>query len=407
MQSTALLALLDGHTAAAPEVALATLPAAFAAVPDPRSRHGQRYDLPFLLTCLVAALLCGCDSLDAVGQWTHERRALLRRQFGPRRHLTPTGSLYRRVLPRLSAAHLEAALAAWVRQTRPRRDREPVACDGKVVRGAATSAQPAPHLLSVSTHQTGETLLQVRVDDKTNEIPVAQEVLPHLPLRGCVVTADALHTQTATARAVLDQHADYLLVVKGNQGRLYAELEAYFADPRATARAATTTDRAHGRVETRTLHLTARLSAYLAACFPFPGIAQVARLVRTVREKGRVRTETVYLITSLTPRRCRPLARPDPRPLERGGPPPHPRCHLRRGPLPPALRRGTPDPGRAAQSGPHAHPPRRPDRHRRLSPSPRRPSRQGPPLTPPQDALFPIIHEPCWSGLRACRLAGT
>jgi len=34
-----------------------------------------------------------------------------------------------------------------------------------------TITQPAPHLLS--THDTGETLLQVRVDDKTNEIPVA------------------------------------------------------------------------------------------------------------------------------------------------------------------------------------------------------------------------------------------
>jgi len=210
--------LLDAHTAAgretpSPEDALATLPAVFASVPDPRSRHGQRYDLPFLLTCLVAALLCGCDALDAVGQWTYDRRTLLRRQFGPRRHLTPTGSLYRRLLPRLSAAHLEAALAAWVRQTRPLRDREPVAFDGKVVRGAVTITQPAPHLLSVSTHDTGETLLQVRVDDKTNEIPIAQAVLPHLPLRGRVVTADALHTQTATAQVILDQHADYVLVV--------------------------------------------------------------------------------------------------------------------------------------------------------------------------------------------------
>ncbi len=178
--------------------------------------------------------------------------------------------------------------------------------DGKVVRGAVTLTQPAPHLLSVSTHDTGETLLQVRVDDKTNEIPVAQAILPHLPLRGRVVTADALHTQTATAQVVLDQHADYVLVVKDNQPRLHAELVAYFADPRATARSATTTDRCHGRTETRTLHATARLSGYLAQYFPFPCIGQVARLVRTVRAKGQTRAETVYLMTSLPPRRATP-----------------------------------------------------------------------------------------------------
>jgi len=245
--SLPLCALLNAHTAASeatfPEATLTTLPAVFASVPDPRSRHGQRYDLPFLLTCPVAALLCGCGSLDAVGQWTHDRRTLLTRHFGLRRHLTPTGLLYRRLLPRLSAAHLEAALAAWVRQTRPLRERESVAFDGKVVRGAVTITQSAPHLLSITTHDTGETLLQVRVDDKTNEIPVAQEVVPHLPLRGCVVTADALHTQTATAQVTLDQHADYVLVIEDNQPRLHAELVAYFGDPRATARSATTTDR--------------------------------------------------------------------------------------------------------------------------------------------------------------------
>ncbi len=51
------------------EDALHALQEAFTAIPDPRSRHGVRDDLAFLLTCLVAALLCNCTSLAAVGQW--------------------------------------------------------------------------------------------------------------------------------------------------------------------------------------------------------------------------------------------------------------------------------------------------------------------------------------------------
>lgn len=72
---------------------LRTLPAAFATVPDPRKRRGQRYDLPFLLLCLVAALLCDCNSLEAVGRWTRDHRTVRARVCGPRRHLRPTGSL--------------------------------------------------------------------------------------------------------------------------------------------------------------------------------------------------------------------------------------------------------------------------------------------------------------------------
>jgi predicted transposase YbfD/YdcC len=285
---------------------LRTLPAALATVPDPRKRRGQRYDLPFLLLCLVAALLCDCNSLEAVGRWTRDHRTVLARVGGPRRHLSPTGALYRRLLPRLSVAHVERALAGWVQQTRPQRDRAPLAGDGKAVRGARTETQAAPHLLSLSTHDTHETLVQVRVDDKTNEIPVLQELLPHVPLRGRVVTADALHTQTALAQLLLDHHAAYLLTVKDNQPRLRAELAAYFTDQQATARLATTVDRRRGRTETRMLLASTRLNAYLRASFPFPGIAQIAQLTRTVRAGATTRSETVYLITSLSPRQADP-----------------------------------------------------------------------------------------------------
>lgn len=311
MQSTALAALRPDLATAAPPHLLNALPLAsvaeaFAAVPDPRSRQGRRYELPFLLTCLVAALLCGCDAPSAVGQWCQDQRALLRRHFPRQRWHTPTGATFRWLLPRLPVAEVEAALGAWVRQTRPLRDREPLALDGKTVRGAAPEGQPAPHLLSVSTHRTQETLAQVRVADKTNEIPVAQALLPHLPLRGRVVTADALHTQTATARAIVERGGHYLLVVKDNQERLHAELAAYFTDPRATARSAETIDRRRGRVETRTLHASARLSAYLMTYFAFPRLGQVARVVRTTRDRRGTHRETTYLITSLTPRQADP-----------------------------------------------------------------------------------------------------
>jgi hypothetical protein len=81
------------------EAALHSLAEVFEAVPDPRGAHGLRYDLPFLLTCLAAALLCNCDGSEAVAQWCRNHRSLLRRVFGLRLFLTPSGSLYRWLLP--------------------------------------------------------------------------------------------------------------------------------------------------------------------------------------------------------------------------------------------------------------------------------------------------------------------
>jgi predicted transposase YbfD/YdcC len=279
------------------DVALTSLQGLFTAVPDPRSRHGQRYPLAFLLTCLVAALLCNCNSLAATGQWCRLRQEVLARVFGPRRHLTPTGALYRWLLPRLAAEHVEAVLAAWVQATLHAPADEPLVADGKTVRGARTAETPAPHLLSISTAHSQETLLQVRVAIKTNEIPVLQAVLPALPVAGRVVLADALHTQVVTAAAIRAQKGDYVLIVKDNQPALHDAIALYFADPTSTSKTDATTDKGHGRREHRLLKVTTTMTRYLAD--GWPGLAQVGQLIRTVTEHATTRQETVYVITSL------------------------------------------------------------------------------------------------------------
>jgi len=296
----------DERQALLGDARLTRLPAVFASLPDPRARRGQRYSLPFLLTCLVAALLCNCDSTHAVEQWCQEHRALLARVFGPLRHLTPSGSLYRRLLPRLSAEHLEWALAAWVRATRPPQDGEPVAVDGKTVRGAGTPQQPAPHLVAFCTHESQETLLQALVGEKTNEIPVAQALVPFLAGTGRIYTADALHTQTAFVRAVRAHGGHVVLTVKDNQPTLAADLAALFADPLTSVSEAETLDCQRGRRERRHLRVSTDLTAYLTADAPWPEIAQVAQLTRSVVTKGTMRTETAYLITTLAPEHASP-----------------------------------------------------------------------------------------------------
>ena len=272
----------------------------FATIPDPRRKEGQRYELPYLLSCLVAALLCNCNSTLAVGQWCREHRVLLARLFGPRRFLCPSDSLYRYLLPRISAEHLEWALADWMRATLVAQADEPIAVDGKSVRGARTGEQKAPHLLSFCTHHSQEILLQVRVDEKTNEIPIAQQVLPCLPVAGRVYTADAMHTQVDFVALVRAWLGDVVLTVKANQPTLYDELATYFADPEASDEQASTTDYQRGRMEVRSIKVSTALNDYLAVTWPH--IAQVAQLTRTVtvRRTHKTTQEIVYLITTLS-----------------------------------------------------------------------------------------------------------
>jgi len=286
------------------EATLHSLTEVFEAVPDPRGVHGLRYDLPFLLTCLVAALLCNCDGSEAVAQWCRDHLALLRRVFGPRLFLTPSGSLYRWLLPQLDACAIERVLGSWVQATATAQPDEPLALDGKTLRGARSGEQTAPHLLAFCTHHSQETFWQVRVDEKTNEIPVAKQVLPSLPIQQRVCTADALHTHAEFLRLIHALQAETVLTIKGNQPTLYADLATYFADPQARYLQAQTVDRRRGRTEVRTIKVSTEMNTYLALCWPY--VAQVAQLTRTVTKAGKTTIEVVYLITTLPPTKASP-----------------------------------------------------------------------------------------------------
>jgi predicted transposase YbfD/YdcC len=183
--------------------------------------------------------------------------------------------------------------------------------------GQASHQQKGPHLLSVCTHKSQETLLQVRVSAKTNEIPIAKTLLPCLPLRPRVYTADALHTHAAFMEVVGTCSGSSVLTVKANQPTLYDDLATYFSDPGtviAPFERDCTIDRRRGRVETRTIEVSCGMNDYLAPTWPL--VLQVARLTRmvTVRKTGKTTREVVYLITDLTqiqasPRRLLDLVR--------------------------------------------------------------------------------------------------
>jgi predicted transposase YbfD/YdcC len=269
------------------------------AIPDPRGKHGLRYDLPFLLTCLIAALLCNGNSSEAVSQWCREHEQVLRELFGSRLFLTPSGSLSRWLLPQIDVQSVEQVLSTWIRATSQTSATDPLAVDGKTVRGARTAEGEAPHLLSCFTHHSHEVWAEVAVGEKTNEIPEARKLLPSLPIRGRVCTFDALHSHRQLWNLLRSKHAYPLFVIKGNEPTLQADLTTYFADPYAQVQQAETTDRRRGRIEHRLIKVSQELCSYLQA--EWSGISHVAQLTRTRTEKGETSVEVVYLIAILPP----------------------------------------------------------------------------------------------------------
>ena len=121
--------------------------------------------------------------------------------------------------------------------------------DGKSVRGASRHGDGC-HLVGAVEHETGLICGQVKVADKSNEIPAARQLLRNMQLFGRIVTADAMHTQVETTQLILDKGADYLMVVKGNQKTILDDLKAIDWNDHEVGKSETI-EKMHGRIDTR------------------------------------------------------------------------------------------------------------------------------------------------------------
>ena len=152
-------------------------------------------------------------------------------------------------------------------------------------------------------HGQGLTIAQQKVESKTNEIPALRTLLEPLNIKGKIVTVDALHTQRKTAKYLVEEkEAHYLFTVKKNQPTLHADIALLQMEKEKPHYE--TTDKGHGRVESRKLWVSTKLNNYL----DFPYVGQVFCIERKVFDckKQKQREEIVYGITDLTPEQASP-----------------------------------------------------------------------------------------------------
>ena len=147
---------------------------------------------------------------------------------------------------------------------------------------------------------------QVAVDQKSNEITALPELLALLDVRGRIITADATHTQRATAEAVCARGGDYVLALKGNQGSLFEDVKLYLNDPEVAdnLHSFQSVDAGHGRIEARTAVISAGIG-WLHERHDWPGLCAIGKVIATRETGGKQTSHTRYFLlgTALEPER--------------------------------------------------------------------------------------------------------
>jgi predicted transposase YbfD/YdcC len=263
---------------------------------DPRARRGVRHSITTILAVAACAVLAGCRSFTAIGEWAANAPDQVLAVLGA--GCAPCESTIRRTLQRLDGDRLDTAIGRWSARSSepPAGRRRALAVDGKTMRGSASRTADARHLLAAIDHRAGLVLGQVGLARKASEISMFSRLCDRVEsLSGVVITVDALHAQKAHANyLVLERAAHYLITVKGNQPTLHQQLTALpWNDVPAVH---TRGGRAHGRVEKRTVKIVTVETGIL-----FPHARQALQITRKTRRPRSKKwsTEVAYAVTSL------------------------------------------------------------------------------------------------------------
>jgi predicted transposase YbfD/YdcC len=206
-----------------------TLLEIFSHLRDHRRAEGKLYPLPQILVFCLLAMLAGASSYRKMHEFimVHFRR--LSMLFPSKMLKAPCYAQIRNIMAGLDPTDMEQAfrLHAEGLSGSGADGLKLLAVDGKSLRGRFDTLKDkkATQILSVFATDGRIILAHVEIDDKTNEIPVAQALIAELKLGDCRFTFDAMHCQKKTFQSAAAVGSRVLVQVKDNQPSLVDALD--------------------------------------------------------------------------------------------------------------------------------------------------------------------------------------
>jgi predicted transposase YbfD/YdcC len=241
-----------------PKKPLEAMEAHFSKVSDPRVDRTKDHKLIDIIAIAICAVICGAEGWVDVELFGKSKLPWLK-TFLELPNGIPSHDTFGRVFARINAQEFQLAFSEWVWAVNDIIQGQIINIDGKQLRGSKDRllGKRAIYMVSAWAEANELVLGQRKVDEKSNEITAIPELLKLLALAGCIVTIDAIGTQTNIARTIVEAEADYVLSVKENQGHLYEDISVLFGVDQAqnfkyaSLECAQTTNKDHGRIEVR------------------------------------------------------------------------------------------------------------------------------------------------------------
>ena len=230
----------------------------FSKVTDPRKDRTKDHKLIDIIVIAICAVICGAEGWVDIELYGNSKLHWLS-TFLELPNGIPSHDTFGRVFSLIDAQQFQFAFYDWVLAVNEITKGQVINIDGKCLRGSDEKrlGKRAIYMVSAWAEANEIVLGQRKVDEKSNEITAIPELLKILSISGCIVTIDAIGTQTNIAQTIIEAKADYVLSVKKNQGNLFEDISVLFAvDQKQDFKYASfdyikTVNKGHGRIDVR------------------------------------------------------------------------------------------------------------------------------------------------------------
>lgn len=280
----------------------------FGGLNDPRIDRTKLYPLSEVLFVVLTGSVCGAESWRDFELFGNAKLDFLRHYFSFSNGI-PSKSTFARVFALLDPLGFKLHFLEWVKTLQSLLG-ETIAIDGKTLCNSVGSGNSAIHMVSAFATQARLVLAQQKVDEKSNEITAIPKLLGLLDLKGQIVTIDAMGTQKAIAKQIIDKGGDYVLALKGNQGMLNEDVRLFLEDALKVPHSKSIDDcfeeidKGHGRIETRKCYVSSQID-WLDQKDQWVGLKTVGVVEETRTVANQTSIERRFFISSLRPSAAR------------------------------------------------------------------------------------------------------
>lgn len=267
---------------------------------DPRLAERILYPAWYLFLVIICGYLSGCNTLDDIAHFAYLRRdwfsSLNDKNLG-----APSYDTLWWFLARTEPKAFKDLLSRWLSKIPLDLRDKLLMIDGKRLRGVSDN-EHINHVVELFAAERCIVIAQEKVPEKRDERQALPQLLQAINIEGALVSMDALFCHKSDLKKILDNGADYLVGLKGNQPTLEDEVFHYFDEARLCNYEGTgidfhiTCEKDHGRIETREVRTLTELEwLEQAEAWTIKTVIEV-KSERVI--KGKIERATRYYLSS-------------------------------------------------------------------------------------------------------------